>query len=220
MVLNKVKGNMYSFVNFTWNTISGRCKHYCGYCYNIGKPFFEGELRLMENNLNDNLGENNFIFIGSSNDLFQQEIPSDWIGRTLEHCSKYPKNQYLFQSKNPDRMRNFLELFPNSAILGTTLETNRDVYMSNAPSPKERVSAMLKLNKCRTTVTIEPIMDFDLDIFAGWIRDIKPEFVSIGADSKNHHLQEPSWEKIQELILGLKKFTNVRIKENLKRLKK
>ena len=50
------------------------------------------------------------------------------------------------------------------------------------------------------------------------IRRINPRFVSIGADSKRHGLPEPDPEKIRKLISTLRKFTEVREKDNLKRL--
>jgi hypothetical protein len=72
----------------------------------------------------------------------------------------------------------------------------------------------------RKFVTIEPIMDFDVDILTQWVDDIKPEFVNIGADSKNHNLPEPSWDKVDELIGNLKTLgIEIREKSNLDRLK-
>jgi hypothetical protein len=68
-------------------------------------------------------------------------------------------------------------------------------------------------------VSVEPIMDFDLDEFVILIRNCKPTFVSIGADSKGHHLSEPSYDKIRQLITRLGEFTEVREKSNLSRLK-
>ena len=67
-------------------------------------------------------------------------------------------------------------------------------------------------------ISIEPIMDFDLRDFLCMLRDVKPEFVSIGADSKRNNLIEPPSEKIEQLIKHLKSYTNVIIKNNLKRL--
>ena len=67
-------------------------------------------------------------------------------------------------------------------------------------------------------VSIEPIMDFDVDTMIDWIRQIKPEFVSIGADSKGHNLPEPSKDKIRALIGALSKITVVKQKANLSRL--
>jgi hypothetical protein len=69
-------------------------------------------------------------------------------------------------------------------------------------------------------ISIEPIMDFDHDIFMEWLREINPDFVSIGADSKNHHLPEPTPDKLEALITQLQGITQVIIKDNLKRLRK
>ena len=67
-------------------------------------------------------------------------------------------------------------------------------------------------------ISIEPIMDFELVEFSMMIRNIHPDYVSIGADSQGHNLSEPSKEKTMELIEGLKTFTEVKIKDNLKRI--
>lgn len=42
--------------------------------------------------------------------------------------------------------------------------------------------------------------------------------VTIGADSKGSNLPEPSKEKIEALIKELRKFTQVKLKQNLNRL--
>ena len=67
-------------------------------------------------------------------------------------------------------------------------------------------------------LSIEPILDFDLDIFVQMLKEINPSYISIGADSKNHNLPEPSKEKIKELIDSCRCFTEVKIKDNLVRL--
>lgn len=214
---NEVKkgSNMYGWINFTWNPIRGVCPHFCKYCYM--KRFPQKELHLDEKSFNDDLGEGNTIFVGSSTDMFAEKVPSEWISKVLEYCRKYPDNTYLFQSKNPYRFYSFSP-YPNKVIWGTTIESNRDYKkISKAPKVFERFDAMRRNNE-RNMVSIEPIMDFDLNIFVDWIKEIEPEFVSIGADSKGSNLPEPSPEKINKLIIELKKFTEVRIKPNLKRL--
>jgi hypothetical protein len=70
----------------------------------------------------------------------------------------------------------------------------------------------------RKMVTIEPVMDFDLEPFVEMIKAIKPEWVNIGADSKNHNLPEPSKDKVFALISRLSQFTEIRRKSNLDRL--
>jgi hypothetical protein len=67
-------------------------------------------------------------------------------------------------------------------------------------------------------ISIEPILDFDLDEFLPGIKNVSPKFVSIGADSKGHNLPEPPAGKVKELIQELQKFTEVKVKDNLKRI--
>ena len=222
MVLNKVKGNMYSFIGFTWNPINGECQFQCSYCYYQNNPRFKSmikPLRLNEQYLKNNLGENNFIFIGSSTDMFAQNVPNEWIIKVFQHMRKYQNNTYLIQSKNPQKMISFSHCFPKQIIIGTTIETNREDNSSLAPPKSDRLKYIIDgKESAKTMISIEPIMDFDLDIFVQWMKQVKPEFVSIGADSHKHNLPEPSKEKVEALIQELKKFTEVKIKDNLKRL--
>ncbi len=217
MGLNKQKGNMYGFVTHTWNAIKGRCSHGCEYCYMI--PFWKSNVHLDKKELKTNLGEGNFIFVGSGTDMFAEDVPKEWIIKVLEHCKRY-NNTYLFQTKNPRRLNEFFRYFvlDLNGMVGITLETNRGTN-SNAPSTYKRAKVFKDIFvETETFVTIEPIMDFDLDNLVGMIEEIKPKFVNIGADSKGHKLPEPSPEKIKELIKELEKFTKVNLKENLKRL--
>ena len=87
-----------------------------------------------------------------------------------------------------------------------------------APRPEERMCAMVNL-PTRKFVTIEPVLDFDLDVLADWLIKISPGFVNLGADSKGHNLIEPDIKKIMGLVNRLKGHgVELRIKENLRRL--
>jgi len=175
-----------------------------------------GELKLREGHLKDKLERGWVIFVGSSCDMWAKEVPMAWIAKVLNRCREFPQTTFLFQSKNPARLRAFV--FPPNTILGTTLESNRYLpHISLAPPPHNRICAMRQLPAPKM-VSIEPIMDFDLDCFVKDIQDIAPEFVSIGADSKGHGLPEPSADKLLALIAALEEFTEVRQKANLKRL--
>jgi len=217
MPLNTSSGNMYSWVTHTWNAIKGACPHDCSYCYmkrwgNL-KP-----VRFDESEMETDLGKCNFIFVGSSCDMFAWDIPGRWIHDTLEHCRTAKDNKYLFQSKNPSRFFGFE--FPAQSVFCTTIETNRNYpcIMRNAPSTLHRACAMSQLKYDIRYVTIEPIMDFDLDELVELVRLCKPEQVNIGADSGNNHLPEPSKDKILALVDELQKFTTIAQKRNLGRL--
>jgi len=220
MALNWVKGkksNMYQFIDATWNTVKGECFHDCSYCYmkRWGKL---NPVRFDEKELKTDLGTGNFIFVGSSCDMFANNIPHEWIAKTLEYCHKF-NNKYLFQTKNPKRLLEFK--LPNSVIC-TTIES--DIFypeiMALSPTPYERTKYMGMLSDCgfETFVTIEPIMDFNLNGIIELIKICNPEQVNIGADSGNNNLPEPSKEKVLELISELQKFTVIHNKKNLKRL--
>ena len=214
MGLNVSKGNMYEFVTHTFNTIKGACFHDCSYCYmkRWGKL---NPVRFDEKELKTNLGNDNFIFVGSSCDMWAKEIPDEWIKKTLEHCSKFD-NHYLFQTKNTNNIRRIL--VPNSTVC-ITIETNRHYpeFMVNSPRPVQRVG-QLPFIRHKTFITIEPIMDFDLDIFVKMLYDCGVRQINIGADSGNNNLPEPPKEKLLQLITELEKFTKVVQKKNLKRL--
>lgn len=215
MGLNKQKGNMYPWVTHTWNVIKGKCPHDCSYCYM--KKYPQRELRFDDKELKTDLGQGNFIFVGSSCDMWAEGIDAFWLDSIMKHCSNY-QNEYLFQSKNPMRFVSYNYPYPLKAIYGTTIESNRHYPdISKAPSPRERLEAMLLLNRPKM-VSVEPIMDFDLNELIAWMRWLKPEFVSIGADSKGHNLFEPSSSKLESLIQQLRDITKVYIKDNLKRL--
>ena len=224
MGLNKSSGNMYEFVTHTWNTVKGACMHDCSYCYmkRWGKL---NPARFDEKELKTDLGTNNFIFVGSSNDLFAEDISFEWIEKTLNYCAKFD-NSYLFQTKNPNRIAkdgkilHLLDKFKEVKIV-TTIETNR-IYkeiMNNAPTPQNRAEAMEYLTHYFDTfITIEPIMDFDEYQFIKLLQKCKPTQVNIGGDTGRNNLPEPSKEKIGFLINELNLFTTIHNKKNIKRL--
>ncbi len=68
----------------------------------------------------------------------------------------------------------------------------------------------MKELKSRKAVTIEPILDFDIEIFVQWIKDIAPGFVYIGYandkyEGKKLKLPEPQLEKTMQLIAEIRK---------------
>lgn len=228
MSLKISKGNMYDWVTHMHSHLGGECPHKCVYCYvqknRFGvNPRYLGKIRLIEEEFKVDYGTGKTIFIEHMNDMFAKEIPDLWIVRILNHCRKYPENQYVFQTKNPKRALEYLSLLPKKCLIGTTMETNINlgVSISQAPQPIERAEGITNIAKegFKTFITIEPALDFDVDILSLWIIQAKPDFVNIGIDSKQCRLPEPSKEKILELIKTLQQ-NNITIKKkvNLKRL--
>jgi hypothetical protein len=178
-----------------------------------------------ESELKTNLGSGNFIFVGSSIDLFAyNDIPEEWIQKTINHCQKFD-NRYLFQSKNPSRILPYIiaYLIEDKSVVCTTIETNRHYpkVMNKCPLVIYRAEDMRIIRKfVDTYVTIEPIMDFDLPEMIRLIELCSPKQVNIGADTGHNSLPEPSKEKVLALTDQLKSFTKVIHKPNLNRLLK
>jgi len=223
MPLTKSKGNMYSWVTHHWSPIRG-CQFECSYCY---VKFFQEKFKyvpppgLDKEDLRTHLGREKVIFVGSKCDMWGPWVSDSDIQKVLQRCKDFPGNEYVFQSKDPGRFRHFGFAGIN-ALVGTTIET--DTYPAGfktlAPSIEHRVEAMMGIFR-RKFVTIEPIMDFRPIGLVTLIDMIRPDFVTIGADSKGHGLVEPPWEKVEELIRllgGIK--IEIRQKKNLDRLKK
>lgn len=209
-----------------WNPLGGECPHKCSYCstnalkqrYEVVRSKYSGPPQLYPGYPP---ASDKIIFVAGQNDLFAKEIPAEWIHEVLRRC-RAKENKYFFQTKNPARYLDFLFDFPTGSILCTTIETNRwyPEIMGTTPHPELRSGAMNRIEGFEKQITIEPIIDFDLDEMVSMIKWAGALKVNIGADSKHNHLPEPSKEKLLALIEELKKFTVIDRKSNLERLLK
>lgn len=159
MALNKSTGNMYAFVSHTYNPMKGECEHSCPYCFMKGKRLLP-PLRLELKELKVNLGEGNFIFVGSSTDEWAANVPSEWIEQVLDYCDGFD-NSYLFQSKNPARFLEYLDHpVMRKSVLCTTIEGFfcHVFVMLSVPLPK-MPSAVVPIMICHT-LTAFPLLPF------------------------------------------------------------
>lgn len=177
----------------------------CELCYTF-KPHFHPE-RLVR----ARVPRGPKIFVGAHCDLFGQWVPEETILEILEFCRSIPKEMWFFETKNPGRYYEFLELFPENTVLSTTIETNRyyPKFMGQAPSPTIRFVEMRGISGYPKHISIEPVMDFDLHILSEWIRELHPVKVAVGYDSLHNSLPEPTTSKTLYLIAGLEVFTEV-----------
>ena len=210
---------------YTWNPIGGRCNHACEYCYvtrlvKRGLEKYAKDPYLVEKELDTKLSipDDKILFVCSCYDMFGDWVPDWWIQAILGHCLEYKGTTFLFQTKNTFRFLEYLDAFPPKTILGTTLESDKEYPLTKAPRPWKRYVGMTWIENQDKMVSIEPIMDFSSHRLLGWIRQLKPLFVSIGADSGKNNLPEPTPEQVEELISELQSLTEVRVKKNLNRL--
>jgi len=200
----------------TWNPFKG-CLFDCLYC----RPSFQAQAKRQMHNCSkcynyiphtheDRLAKipsAEIIFVCGNSDI--SFCDPDYTKRIIDavkiHNRRCPDKTYFFQSKKPSYFEPFLKEFPGNVILLTTLETNRDEgyrEIAKAPLPTDRYRQLLELNYPRKVLTIEPVMDFDLDIFSSWIVELAPEYIWLGFNSrpKQVHLPEPSENKLLEFI--------------------
>ena len=235
MPLNKATGNMFTWLTHTHTHLGGECPHKCPYClvrslckkWPVLNQKYSGPVKIIEKELDVPYGEGKIIFVENLNDI---ACATDADARLiLAHAGKYPKNHYVFQTKNPAWYLGFMNLIPDHSVLGCTIETNRFGWLKEhgclAPEPIDRAMVMADIHrhfpKQKTFITVEPVMDFDVEVLAGFILAAKPDFLNLGADSKNNNLPEPSIEKIEALVAALAKGgIEPREKGNLERLRK
>ncbi len=175
----------------TFKRQAKRQKHNCQLCYEY-KPHEHPE-RLVK------IPSSDTIFVCGNSDIsFCDPHYAVQIIETIKlHNQRCPYKTYYLQSKRPEYLHQFLGMLPENVILVTTLETNRDegyYRVSKAPVPSERYRQFLALNYPRKVVTIEPMLDFDVDEFADWIITLNPEYVWLGYNSHPRALDLPEPE--------------------------
>jgi hypothetical protein len=174
-----------------------------------------------------------FLTMGLSSDISFMDV-NDFCD-VLDYCSKWGDRTFLIQSKNPGYFLQFAHRITSNVIIGTTIESNRLItdrawgtttcfydrgdnsykLISQAPSSDLRYEAM-RLYNGRKAITIEPILDFDIDVMEKYIRDIKPEIVWIGYDSRpeNNRLPEPTLYKL-DMFVGRLRDSGINVKLKL-----
>lgn len=216
------KNNMYRTSVKQCNFFVG-CLWHCIYC----PPSFQAQLKRWakgkccgcfefkphwhESRLNQPLprtGFMQFIFVCASADI--SFCPDDKLVKIVDRMRSEPNKTFLLQSKNPKTFNR--TRFPRNVILGITLETNRDDdygKVSKAPKPSKRYEDFVKVAHPTKMVTIEPVVDFDLEMMVEWIERINPCMVWLGYDSRKTRLPEPPLDKVKRLYweLGKRGFT-------------
>ena len=206
----------------TWNPFVG-CRHGCVYCV----PSFQRQLKRIAGVLGckacydyephyhperlNRIPSAPIVFVYGTGDI--AFCDPYFVRRTFSAIDGHRprmRKLYYFQSKAPAVFNQYMEWFlenQDKVILLTTLETNRDTgyrEISKAPLPSQRFSDFLALDYPRKVLTIEPVLDFDTNLFASMVLLLQDqgtlEYVWFGFDSKNCGLPGPSTEKAQMFV--------------------
>jgi DNA repair photolyase len=208
------------------------CPHDCIYCWARGfgyrsRPTNEDGVPYEDNNLacwdcylrrthihmkvlnEESIPDDDIVFVDGDSDI--AFLPDDVINHIIylikERNQKNNSKQiFLFQSKNPRTFKRFVKLLPENCYLDITLETNRDAgyeNISKAPKPSERFKVYKEIDYDKKLLTIEPVLDFDIDEFLEMIKEINPLWIWVGyANQKTSReimniIKEPSEEKLK-----------------------
>lgn len=212
---SNVHSNMYHNWE-TWNPFKGceyecnycihsfqrqakRQKHRCTACYEY-RPHFHAE------RLNKLPSSNNIFACGNGDIAF---CPEDQLEQIVAVIRKRADRTFLLQSKDPSTFARIMDI-PDNLILGTTIETDReDIYqgISKAPVPAKRIESFAKIDHHRKMLTIEPIMVFTHDVMVQWVKDIDPELVWLGFETKKTPgIQSPTVSDAMKLCETLEAF--------------
>ena len=218
---------MFKTITRTWNPFTG-CLFECSYCWarklaetklkNSPKYVNGFEPTFHPQELKHKFEPGGFVFVSDMGDIRW----ATWkdMQNILAKIEHYPDTRFLLQTKDPSL---FIASphWPGNVYLGTTIESNRDWERTKAPKSCIRHIDMLSIVHPHKFISIEPIMDFDLDVLVQWVADIAPEIIEVGADNYRNNLPEPSWGKVEVLLARLREICpKVVEKEGLERLRR
>jgi hypothetical protein len=163
----------------------------CWKCYKFvphlqGEPAGDHNKKLTERHI----PRTEIVFVAGNSDIafIPQETMLEAIElikerNTINTRSNREEQYFYLQSKAPHVLNKYLAHLPHNVRIVTTLETNRDKgynEISLALIPSLRFRQFKELKWPQKIITIEPILDFDMEVFLGWISEINPVYVYLG----------------------------------------
>jgi hypothetical protein len=202
------------YCRYSFQKDAKRLQQICQTCYDY-KPHFHPE-RLSK------IPSAKIIFACGHSDLSFAE--PEQIIKIIDAIKERdrPGQTFYFQSKAPACFKPFLKDFPDNVVLLTTLETNRDEgyqAISKAPPPSIRFEQFKALEYPRKVLTLEPLLKFDHNVMVEMVREVNPEYVWLGINSKRRFkalqaLPEPTADEFWTLHDVLSDFVEVKAKSN------
>ena len=152
----------------TWNPVTG-CKKVspgCKHCYAetmprrlqaMGAPGYENgfDLSLLPDRLSQPLRrrKSTMYFVNSMSDLFQDEVPFDFVDDVMSVIKQTPWHTYQILTKRAKNMRRFFDnrQVPLNAWLGVSVE--------NRKYGKPRIDELREINAATRFLSVEPLLE-------------------------------------------------------------
>ena len=152
----------------TWNPVTGCTKVSpgCKHCYAetmakrlraMGAPGYENgfKVSLLPERLNQPLRRKKptMYFVNSMSDLFQEEVPFEFVEQVMEVIENTPWHTYQILTKRSSRMREYFESrsVPDNAWLGVSVE--------NKKNGKPRISDLQAIKAQTRFLSVEPLLE-------------------------------------------------------------
>jgi protein gp37 len=129
------------------------------------------------------------IFVCSMADLFGEWVPDGWIQAVFDACAAAPQHRYLFLTKNPKRLTEWIDehrmewcKHQNSFVL----DVAKPYYGVTITCGEDLNRALEMPYVCNRFWSIEPLLDvlpWDLVKYAAATR--QPDWIIIGAETGN-----------------------------------
>ena len=189
--MNEQASESIDWAKWSWNPVTG-CLHNCPYCYardlavlhyptKFEPAIWPDRLRMPYNTVVPKHAERDpsyrNVFTCSMADLFGSWVPKEWIEAVLKVVADNPQWNFLFLTKFPQRMAEFV--YPDNAWLGTTVDLQARV--KNAERAMAKVKAKVKWLSLEPL--IEPLEFDDLSAF---------QWIVIGGASRSS--ETPEWQ--------------------------
>ena len=206
--------------------MAGECSHWCVGCWaRVLADWhkwskYQGKPRVDEKQIDRCFKAGDFVFVQDMTDLFAEDVQREVVFRVLKQIGGSPDAEFLLLTKNPKRYFDFLADIPDNCILGATIESDRGMPRNGkAPNRQDRLLWMqyikwvidlkwtkdalytLGYDKPRMFVSVEPILDFNLEEFSNLLwKWLRPWAVAVGYDNYGNGFPEPPLPKTLELI--------------------
>lgn len=202
--------------DYSLNPVKGLCPMACDYCYarRMYKRFkWNPEIRLDLSVFDTLPSEPSRVFVGSTIELFHDDIPDDWRWGIFEYCKVRKQHTFIFLTKQPQSLIKWSP-FPENCWVGVTATDGHKFV--------DALNSLVHIKASVQFISFEPLLDWHID---SWLveTDLKsqPEikWLIIGQQTPISAKTQPKVEWIRDIVEAADKAgITVFLKNNLKPL--